>query len=125
MYTVKLGTKMRVVLGNAFSLGMLRGDATLRIEKISLEEVKKLIKENSNNILSIIGHESTAKMLSTLLGSEVKVNRISYVMQNDDVLIIFQLLVRLREGEILNETQLKALFEEGKASFYKVQMVNN
>jgi hypothetical protein len=93
-------------LGNAFSLGMLKASGVLGVRKPSLEQVKE---ELSEGFESVVGHESTAKLLSKLLGVEVPVNRATIKLNVGDELIVFQLLTRLPEGAILTEEELSKL----------------
>lgn len=89
-------------IGNAFSLSMLEGSATLRISEISLDEAKKF-----NFDVSAIGHKATAEILSVLLEKPVTENRISVKLKVDDEILIFQLLERLPEGKILSIEEMK------------------
>jgi hypothetical protein len=75
-----------------------------RYKEISIVEAQKILKENS--FVSAIGHESTAVFLSELLQSDIKANRVSITMQQGDKAIIFQLLTRLKEGQILSINEL-------------------
>jgi len=59
--------------------------------------------------VSAVGHESTAKLLSQLLGIEIPVNRIEIKIEYGDKLIVFQLLQRLPEGKVLSEEELRQL----------------
>ena len=97
---------MRVQLCNAFSLNMLSNEqeVLLKIRKVSLEEVKSLL-ASASSIESAIGHMSTARVLSILLGQEVPMNRVE-VKLNDQLLVIFQLKTRLEEGKILSESEI-------------------
>ena len=114
-------TKPRIILANAFSLSMLsKLPALIRVEEISVSEVKQLL---AHGFESAIGHESTAKLLSQLLGVEVPVKRVMVTLEQSTTLIVFQLLERLPEGKILSETELKELIQKGKAKFLKVQLV--
>jgi hypothetical protein len=109
-----------VYLTNAFSISMLPPTgATVKVAPINLGEVKALLKEGFE---SAVGHESTAQLLSTLLGVEVPPRRVQIKVGVGDTLVVFQLLVRLGEGQILSEAEVAALVEEGKATFYKVEV---
>lgn len=74
-------------LGNAFSLQMLENlPATIKVSESSLEEIP-------NDVVSIVGHPDTAKILG------VSYNRISVTLKKDDVLFVAQLQGgRLPEG---------------------------
>ena len=64
--------------------------------------------------VSAIGHESTAKIIETLLGKPGKdraipVNRITVAPEVGDTLICFKLKKRPPEGAILNEDQIESI----------------
>ena len=109
-------------LCNAFSLGMLPAspELTLRVRSLSLEEVKGLLKEGYT---SAVGHESTARILTTLLGVEVPLNRVAITLSPGDRVVVFQLGIRLQEGQILSEEEVLSLYREGKASFFLVEVL--
>ena len=70
---------------------------TLKTRPIMLEDVKALIKDKE--ILSFIGHEATAKLLSQLLLSEVPTNRTMYDPRPGDIAIVVRLKKRLEKPE--------------------------
>ena len=112
---------MKLFLSNAFSLGMLPQEGlTLRVRPVSLEEVKNLLGEG---FISAVGHSATAQLLTTLLGLTVEAQRVAIKMSRGDRLIVFQLGVRLEEGRILNEEEVRALYEQGLASFWLVEVL--
>jgi hypothetical protein len=112
---------MKLFLSNAFSLGMLpQEELTLRVRPIILEEVQDLLEKG---FISAVGHPSTAQLLTTLLGLPVEAQRVAIKMGRGDRLIVFQLGVRLEEGRILNEEEVKALYEQGLASFWLVEVL--
>ena len=111
----------RIVLANAFSIGMLETDCSIRFKKVDLEDVRKFIVyavKHGLEIKSIIGHESTAKILSELLNYNVAVNREMYKMQKNDLLVVFQLKERLPEGKVLSKEELEKLVRENKVEFW-------
>jgi hypothetical protein len=69
----------------------------------SLEQAKELI---AHGYQSAIGHESTAAVISTLLGVEVGMNRIQYQQQPGDTALIFKLKGRAPEGAILTVEEI-------------------
>jgi len=118
-----MSKQQRIVIGNAFSLSMIStNEATIKIKKISAEEARQLIQNSNNNILSIVGHEGTAAILTQLLGVNVTTNRVQYQLNKDDILIVFQLMIRLPEGKILTAEEVQQLISQGKAVFYQVQL---
>lgn len=90
---------------NAFSLGMVKAPATVYIREADNEEVK----ENLPDLESYIGHESTAKIISDLLGEKVEANRAQVSLANGDSCYIFQLTQRLPEGKILTAEEIEKL----------------
>jgi len=101
---------MRLVIANAFSVNMLKEARVLAFVPVSLEFAKthvKTMKANNVEILSIVGHESTAKLLSRILGIEVPANRVDYKMERDDIMLVFTVPFRLPEGKVLSESELQ------------------
>jgi chemotaxis signal transduction protein len=64
----------------------------------TVDEVKSLIRV-AERIESYIGHESTARMLSTLLGVEVGVSRAMYMPERGDIAVVVRLKKRLEKPE--------------------------
>lgn len=60
-------------------------------------------------VISAVGHESTAAILSELLYREVKVNRIEFKQEIGDVAIIFKLRGRPPEGKILTRKEIEEI----------------
>ena len=84
----------RNVLANAFSLTMLPIEAMdfVRVKKINPNDVPA-------DVESAIGHQDTAKVVSNILGFEVKPNRVSIKLTESDVLYVAQYTgPRLPEG---------------------------
>jgi len=97
---------MTVYLANAFSLSMLTPPTTIKVVETSEDEVKRVI---ASGFVSAIGHEATAKIISSQLGISVQVNRVSIQLKAGDVLVVFQLLKRLEEGKVLTEDEMKQM----------------
>lgn len=84
----------RKFLANAVSLSMLPLEAMnfIRVKKINPNEVPA-------DVESAIGHVDTAKVVSNILGFEVKTNRVSIKLTERDVLYVAQYTgPRLPEG---------------------------
>lgn len=82
------------ILANAFSISMLPMEAMnfIRVKKINPNDIPA-------DVESAIGHENTAKVVSSMLGFEVKPNRVSIRMSESDVLYVAQYTgPRLPEG---------------------------
>jgi len=89
-------------LGNAFSLGMLKGDSTLSVKEVSLDDARQFIIDAQ----SVIGHQSTAEYVTMLTGVPISTNRVSLSLTNGDQLLVFQLLGRLPEGVVLTQDEV-------------------
>jgi intein-encoded DNA endonuclease-like protein len=104
--------KHKLVISNAFSLTMLQhfDAAKVLVRRVSLDEVRREIeraKQSGYEIVSAIGHESTARLVSQLLGFDLPMNRIQVSLDYRTELSVFQLRTRLPEGKILSEEELK------------------
>lgn len=69
---------------------------------------------------SAIGHESTAAILTELLGAPVPVNRIEYRQEPEAMAIVFKLKGRPPEGKILSREELEQIGFEF-FSLYRVE----
>ena len=109
-----LGERMVGYLVNAFSLAMLapgafnkQGSAVVIVTPLhSLDEVRRWL---GQGFISAVGHQSTAELLTQLLGLPVEANRVQVTLRPGDQAIVFQLLSRLPEGKVLNEEELKQI----------------
>jgi len=113
-------------LANAFSVSMLfpilkQVRATnVRFELISAETAKLFL---MRGFTSAVGHQTTARALSKILGIDVRVNRMPIQLQPGDVLIVFQLDVgRLQPGRELSEQEIINAYNEGRAYFILVHL---
>lgn len=57
---------------------------------------------------SAIGHEGAARMMASLLGVDVPVNRVAVAMRPGDRALVLRLLDRLPEGAVLDADALHA-----------------
>lgn len=86
---------MKILLGNAFSLQMLdlSKKTSVEIAPVAMEEVL------ASGFESCVGHQDTANVLSTLLGVEVPMQRVSVHLDSGDILYVAQFIGgRLPEG---------------------------
>jgi len=91
-----------------------------------VDYVKRFIEFIRNlgyEVVSAIGHESTAKVLSMLLGFEVPAQRLTITLTESDIAIAFALDYRLQEGKVLTKEELDQLVKENKVSFYIIDVV--
>jgi len=77
------------------------------IQSISSDEVAGVLQEK--DFVSAIGHESTAKFMSEILGQPVEFNRLSVVPIPGDTFYCFKLDRRPPEGAILDRAELENL----------------
>jgi len=89
---------------------VLTNFGTFKYSPISLTEAKELLLRNE--FISAVGHEETAKLMSTLFEIEIPTNRISVKMEKGDVAIVFRIKTRLGEGEVLSEEKLKEMMDK-------------
>lgn len=97
----------RIVIANAFSVSMLQDDVQLKYSKINVPEIKELL--TSNEVYSIIGHQSTAEKFSELLDYKIKYNRIDYNFQKKDIIIVGAINKRLKEGQLLDNNEIETI----------------
>jgi len=96
-----------VYMLNAFSLGMLpEREVMVKVKEISLEEARRILQSGFE---SAVGHESTAQLLSQLLGFTVSANRVAIKLKQGDRAVVFQLLTRLPEGKVLTREELEKI----------------
>ena len=74
------------------------------LQDITLEEAKQLVKDNE--ILSAVGHQSTSDILTTLLETEVPMNRIMFEQETGQKALVFKLNGRAPEGKILTVKEI-------------------
>jgi hypothetical protein len=70
----------------------------------SLEQAKELVK---NGFHSVVGHDSTAQVVSTLLGIDCPANRMQYKQEPGDMALVFKMKARAPEGKILTVAELE------------------
>jgi hypothetical protein len=75
---------------------------------ISLEEAKQLVR-SASNIISAVGHQATAEILTDLLETEVALNRIDFQQQTGQQALVFKLNSRPPEGVILTRKEIEEL----------------
>jgi hypothetical protein len=78
-----------------------------RYKEITTLQAREILKNGT--FVSAIGHEATAKLLSSLLETEIQYNRIAIVMQVGDIAIVIRLLTRLSEGLVLTKDEIKKI----------------
>jgi hypothetical protein len=86
---------------------ILTTDGEYEMHTISLAEAKDIVQ--NNNLLSAIGHQSTADIMSVLLGIKIPVNRIQFEQQQGQQALVFKLNGRPEEGKILSVEEIEKI----------------
>ena len=86
---------------------ILTTTGTFRLDDITLDEAKNLV--HNNEILSSVGHKSTADLLTTLLEKEIPANRIEYAQNVNEKALVFKLNGRAEEGKILTADEIQKM----------------
>jgi hypothetical protein len=74
-----------------------------RFRKIDVEEARMLLE---SGFVSAVGHEGTARVLSSIVDISIPQNRITIRMKPGDKAIVLWLLERPPEGEVLDSIEL-------------------
>jgi len=82
-------------------------DGTYMLETITFDRAKDLI--GGQETLSAIGHDSTAQILTELLGIDVPVNRIQFEQQAGQTALVFKLNGRPPEGKVLSREEIEQI----------------
>lgn len=94
----------KILLLNA---AIMTANGTFKLSNISLDEVKEMLTEE--NIMSAIGHNATADIMTELVGINIPANRIQAKQEPKQKAIIFKLLKRPEEGKILNREEIEEI----------------
>lgn len=86
---------------------IITSDGQYHLETISLDQAKWLIAENELD--SAIGHQSTAEVMTTLLGVPVEMNRQMFVQAVDQQALVFKLDGRPAEGVVLSKDDIESM----------------
>jgi len=82
-------------------------DGTYKLRTVTADQARALIA--GRELLSAIGHDATAQILTSLLGTDVPVNRIQFAQQPGQVALVFKLRGRAPEGAVLDLAQVEAI----------------
>lgn len=84
-------------------------DGVYSMKTISLNEAREILVSNPN-FISVIGHSSTAEIISTTLGINVPENRVNASFEEvGDKALCFKLNSRPKEGAILSFEDLQEI----------------
>lgn len=87
-------------------------DGLFEVRTISLEEARGLVAKNELD--SAVGHQSTADIMTTLLGVEIPMNRQMFVQEAGQEALVFKLNGRPAEGKILTSEEIEEIGYEFK-----------
>jgi len=74
---------------------------------ISVQEAKQLLA--NSNFISAVGHQSTAHLMSAVLGISVPYNRAQIYLEPGDQAVGFVLKARPPEGRVLSREELESI----------------
>jgi hypothetical protein len=93
-------------------------DGTYEIRTVDLETaqtiVQNYVEADTDWMDSAIGHDSTAQIMTELLGQVVPVNRQMFAQQPGQDALVFKLKGRAPEGVILGREEIEAIGYEFK-----------
>jgi hypothetical protein len=104
-HKVALANKLYIV-----NSPIIDGSGIYDYKTITMEEAMQFIE--GKKFESAIGFESTAEVLSALLKTEVKYNRIQIKLQDGDQCLVFRLKDRIEEGKFYSAEELLKLNKE-------------
>ena len=81
---------------------------TYKLENISLGCAKAEVNA-AESIDSAVGHQSTAEILSGLIGVDIPMNRQNFAQVVGQKALVFKLKGRPPEGKILNRTEIEEI----------------
>jgi hypothetical protein len=94
---------------------------TAKFEETDEKEFCETIK-NAEDLVNAVGHKATVDLINTMCSTQLKENRISIVANAGDIIIALILTIRLEEGRVLKEDEIKQFLDQGKIKFVKVEV---
>jgi len=79
---------------------IITADGNYTLTTITTIQAQELAQ--NNQILSAVGHEATAQVLTTILGVDIPVNRILFAQEVGQQAIVLKINGRIPEGKILS-----------------------
>lgn len=80
-----------------------------RLIDITLDDARRIVSDHAGNLDSAIGHQSTAEIMTTLLGTEIPVNRQMFTQEVGQAALVFKLNGRPPEGKILTVEEIEEI----------------
>lgn len=102
-----------------FNTSIITNPGFYRYIEIPFDVAKELLEMayTTKNLVSAIGHQGTAEVLSLLTGLEIPMNRIQATMDPGDKAIVFKPKTRILEGTILDKDTVLKMYQEGQFEF--------
>lgn len=100
---------MRVVITNTFSTNMIRKDGYLFFGRITDDMATNILRAHENEVLSIIKQPALANLLSIRLGVNIPANKVGYVMQKDDQVIVAMSQRHIEEVKALSSDEIEEI----------------
>jgi hypothetical protein len=94
----------KIVLMN---VPIMTQDGTYRKSQLAQEDANWLL--TGKPIVSAIGHQGTADVLTTIFHRFIPVNRINFMQELDTIAIVLKMHGRLPEGVILNQEEMEKI----------------
>ncbi|WP_051503377.1 STIV orfB116 family protein [Salinivibrio costicola] len=90
---------------------IITASGSYELKPITLDEARDVFNKHKDNagIDSAIGHESTATLFGTLMGSEVKAHRQQFAQQTGQHALVLKLMQRAPEGKILSIDEIEEI----------------
>ncbi len=85
---------------------IITADGEYSCRTISLEEAREVV-QSAPGIISAVGHQATAEILTDLLEIEIGLNRINFHQKTGQQALIFKLNSRPPEGVILSREEIE------------------
>lgn len=104
-----------IFISNTFSPMMLSKGVSAKVEERELERIKLVLE--CCKVTSVVSHEVTSLILSGLLGTDIKFNRINLSLQVGDILLV---VIPNFRAEVAREFT----YEEVKTAGYRCFVVN-
>ena len=80
-----------------------------RLIDITLDDARRIVSDHAGNLDSAIGHQSTAEIMTTLLGTEIPVNRQMFTQEVGQAALVFKPNGRPPEGKILTVEEIEEI----------------
>ncbi|EKU97997.1 protein of unknown function (DUF1874) [Leptolyngbya sp. PCC 7375] len=82
-------------------------DGQYSVQTIDLDIARQLVADNELD--SAVGHQSTADVMTTLLGTDIPMNRQMFQQQPGQQALVFKLNGRPPEGQILSVEEIEEI----------------